>query len=213
VKVALTYILALAMGVSAAGAAGELAVKRVAQEVTPIGTADGGSMQCSFIRYAAQQQWANIDCLFDCAACATVGASSVEDLRIPLEFYSAAASRAHGGPLISETTVPAPLTRRQVVREIDAGRPVMVGINPNRVELSALPEHEAVISGYGRRGRDLVLRVDDPWDWLAGDDPYVRAGGKIVSRGVYDIPYGKFLHGLRWQISTMVRKKEAIHGK
>lgn len=64
-------------------------------------------------------------------------------------------------------------------KEIDEGRPIIVGVSPSGFKIKGISQHMALIVGYDDSSGDLKLTVNDPFPfeddrflWIA--NPYNR---------------------------------------
>lgn len=111
----------------------------------------------------------------------------------------------------------ATLGRNELRRELDAGNPVLAGINPwakpgAGVGTFAASAHLALIVGYGDLDGQLFVRINDPYPFVRekAGDPYVMNGGKLLQPGQYGISYDAFVSGLGWAESFLVRS-DGVH--
>jgi hypothetical protein len=104
-------------------------------------------------------------CLNNCANCLT-GAPNMSYLRNVLQNYPAVAARYSGQP-VNRIVTDAPtgvLSKDDVMSEIDADRPIVVGISPGGFTYGGQPEHVSVIVGYDDSDDDnFLLTVNDPF--------------------------------------------------
>lgn len=155
-------------------------------------------MQCSIVHYMAQAGMMPTECFFDCTQCPYPAFTS-ENLRIPLDKYSAAAA-LNGGNSVTSELLRSAAELSKVKEEIDAKRPILVGINPTLRGITASePEHLAVIIGY----EGETIRVNDPYDYF-DKDPYLSVGATKISDGVYDISYTELVKSFAWQTTVFV---------
>jgi hypothetical protein len=161
-----------------------------------------GDFQCGIVSLL------NPACASNCRNC-PVGAGSLTTISNMIKRYPVFAggvSRQDVGRLSAIPIVSA-LSTRSVMREIDAGRPVVAGISPTGFALPRGPsQHVALIIGYEGDEDDLTLVVNDPYPFSAEafasqPNPYEAAGGEEIGRGRYSIEYGEFRARLRWRES------------
>ena len=121
-------------------------------------------------------------------ACAVRGGGSWPTLQDMLKEYP----RKVGKQRIESKLAPGFLTAAQIKNEIDAGRPIIVGIG--FVPLTGVPLHVALIVGYVDKGGDVDLIVNDPWPYqlLKQESPYIKAGGSQNCEANYTIPRKAF---------------------
>ena len=77
--------------------------------------------------------------------------------------------------------VPSPLTQSQIQREIDARRPIVVGINPSGTVVFSESQHIAVIVGYQTQAGLFSVVVNDPFPYEAAGypDPYLLSVARV----------------------------------
>jgi len=142
-------------------------------------------------------------CMANCRAC-PFPAGQVATIKAMLQQYplmAGAITRQPVAPLRFQGG--AALTREQVRDEIDASRPILVGISPSGNPVFG-PQHVALIVGYESDANDnLFLIVNDPFPFSyfaprGIPDPYILAGGINVDAGRYRIEYARFRAYLKW---------------
>lgn len=142
--------------------------------------------------------------------CALKGGSSWENVQRMLRDYPVAAGQQHKqaqGP-INSTPWTGCLTADQIKKEIDEGRPILVGISPGSLPPAAkegigpVSQHVALIIGYQEINGKLQLIINDPWPYrLRSTDPnpYLKAGGSQNCEANYTIDRDQFCAKLGWQ--------------
>ena len=95
------------------------------------------------------------------------------------------------------------LSEAEVKKELDEGRPIIVGISPPGFKVDGTPQHMALIVGYDDRSGDLMLTVNDPFPyedmrflWIG--NAYLSARASGGSAGEYEIEYEAFRLRLKW---------------
>ena len=108
------------------------------------------------------------------------------------------------------------LSDAEVKKEIDEGRPIIVGLSPTGFKVDGIPQHMALIVGYDDRSGDLMLTVNDPFPyedmrflWIG--NAYLSARASGGSDGEYEIEYEAFRLRLKWT-QTMYRMTCTGHG-
>jgi hypothetical protein len=122
-----------------------------------------------------------------------------------LQRYPSAASPAGSGGMITLTarSKVGRLLEQDVKQELDAGRPIMVGLSPSGFKVDEATEHMALIVGYKDGSDDLTLIVNDPFPfeddrflWIG--NPYVRVHASATGDAQYEIGYDRFRGRLKW---------------
>ena len=108
------------------------------------------------------------------------------------------------------------LSDAEVKKEIDEGRPIIVGLSPTGFKVDGIPQHMALIVGYDDRSGDLMLTVNDPFPyedmrflWIG--NAYLSARASGGSAGEYVVEYEAFRLRLKWT-QTMYRMTCRGHG-
>jgi hypothetical protein len=83
------------------------------------------------------------------------------------------------------------------VHEIDANRPVLVGMSTTR-RTPGQAEHVALVVGYRDDGGELELVVNDPYPYSPLQNPYLHYGGTQLAPNQYRIAYTQFRDGVFW---------------
>src|SRR5256885_12592264 len=91
----------------------------------------------------------------------------------------------------------------EVKKELDEGRPIIVGNSPPGFKVDGTPQHIALIVGYDDSSDDLMLTVNDPFPyedmrflWIG--NAYLSARASGGSAGEYEIGYEAFRLRLKW---------------
>jgi hypothetical protein len=143
-------------------------------------------------------------CLANCRAC-PFPAGQVQTILAMLQQYPVMAGAFYGRQIVplSFQASHFPLSKQRVTDEIDADRPILVGISPSGPAVFG-PQHVALIVGYETDDNDnLFLVVNDPFPFAffaqqGMPDPYVQAGGENTDSGRYRIKYENFKTRLQW---------------
>lgn len=99
----------------------------------------------------------------------------------------------------------------QVVNQIKAQQPVVVGINPftgpNFIGTYAEPEHVALIVGYDDSTHTLIVNDPAPYQMVqafypALQDPYKQADATRLKAWQYEIKYETLVDAFSWQYSA-----------
>jgi hypothetical protein len=166
-----------------------------------------GHYQCGVIgamSIASNQQ----QCAQDCRLC-TFPAGDASTLMGMLIDYPRRAALLSGrrAPRLFVTHDDA-LLPRELRQELDAGRPVLAGINPQGMPAAfAASAHVALITGYSDAGGQLVLLVNDPFPFspTTWPDPYLQAGARLLRPGQYAVTYEAYTRQMGWIESFVVR--------
>jgi hypothetical protein len=135
-------------------------------------------------------------------ACAMSGGSSWKNLQEMLEKYPVETAKMR--PIGSEL-VPGCLNKDQIKKEIDAGRPIEVGITPGADPAPAANAHVALIIGYQEKGADFQVVVNDPWPYHVRTDPnfYIDEGGSRNCDANYTLDLKTFCKKAGWNGSLI----------
>ena len=108
------------------------------------------------------------------------------------------------------------LSEAEVQREIDEGRPIIVGLSPRGFKVDGIRQHMALIVGYDNSSGNLMLTVNDPFPfedmvflWIG--NPYVNARALEEGDGRYEVGYDAFRSKLKWT-QTLHRMTCTGHG-
>jgi hypothetical protein len=148
------------------------------------------------------------DCARDCRLCAFPAGTSATVLGMLVDYPRRAALLTNRpGPRLFASHADA-LSPVELRRELDAGRPVLAGINPAGIPATfAASAHVALIVGYAERNGQLWLLVNDPFPFAPSSwpDPYLAAGATLLQPGRYAVPYATYTGGMGWVESFLVR--------
>lgn len=135
-------------------------------------------------------------CDRECGRCVMPSGSNYGTLAMLTNYARLAGGRTFR---YAETRVLPPAA---VVRELDAGRPVMAGISYTRRIFDADAEHVVLVVGYELRDGRLDLLVNDPYPYPPGQNPFLRSGGVTVRPYQYRIAYEDFRQRVFWHWSV-----------
>jgi hypothetical protein len=153
----------------------------------------GGNFQCGIIALLHPV------CNQNCRSC-IVPAGSLTTMDNMLTRYPTVASQVTGTSTQISTTVSySRLSPAAILREVNAGRPIVAGISPSGYRDTGISQHVALIIGFD--GDALI--VNDPFPFRAAfsGNPYEAAGGREIRSGRYRIAYEAFASRLRWRES------------
>ncbi len=95
------------------------------------------------------------------------------------------------------------LSEAEIKREIDEGRPIIVGLSPRGFKVDGIRQHMALIVGYDNSSGNLMLTVNDPFPfedmvflWIGS--PYINARASEEGDGRYEVGYDAFRSKLKW---------------
>lgn len=151
-------------------------------------------------------------CAQNCGAC-VVGANSAATLRDMISKYSK--HRWNNAAQIDCDYVQRALTTAQIKTEIDAGRPIITGICTSGIP-RPVSEHVATLIGYaegtltGSGNACFMVKINDPYPYPRGQNPYIKAGGKRVANLQYEIEYDAFRTKLVWGESFSNFRRTAL---
>lgn len=123
-----------------------------------------------------------------------------------LEQYPLMARRGGTGGDIALTvqSKTGSLSEAEVKKEINEGRPIIVGVSPSGFKVDGISQHMALIIGYDDSSGDLMLTVNDPFPfeadrflWIANPyQPNMDMSGE--NDGQYEISFERFHSKIRW---------------
>lgn len=147
-------------------------------------------------------------CVTDCRLCNVPGGDATTVMGMLIDYPKRAATLAgKTSPRLFVTHADA-LTPVEVRRELDAGRPIVAGINPGgRPAAFAASAHVALVEGYADKDGELVLIVNDPFPFspTTWPDPYLANGAQMLRPGQYGIRYSTYISQMGWVESFLVR--------
>jgi hypothetical protein len=175
----------------------------------------GGAFQCGIVESLARID--SDQCAHQCYRPECIAAAGTPAfLKEMLEVYPkrAALSLKTAQPRIRADWRGAELPAAMLRREIDAGRPVIAGVNPFGIEREVgHSAHVALIVGYEDGGATVIVNDPGPYPILEPvaltDNPYRAAGGEMLVKGRYRIAYRAFLRELRW-IETLTVAADGV---
>lgn len=152
--------------------------------------------------------------------CVDCNISNVDEVAVVnmLEQYSALAThgRKAGDSALTVELKDGSLSEAEVKKEIDEGRPIIVGLSPRGFKVDGIRQHMALIVGYDTSSGDLMLTVNDPFPfedmvflWIGS--PYVNARALEEGDGRYEVGYDAFRSKLKWT-QTLYRMTCTGHG-
>jgi hypothetical protein len=148
-------------------------------------------------------------CARDCRRCVFPGGEAQRVMGMLVDYpRRAAALLGQESPRLF-VSLTGPLQRDELLAELDARRPVIVGINPDaRPQAFGASQHLALIVGYAQQGGRLLLIVNDPFPFspTGWPDPYLRAGAQPGdSPGRYLVDHDVFVARLGWAETFLLR--------
>jgi len=147
----------------------------------------------------------------DCLECNLPAGDEVTMIRM-LEQYPVTAKLGGTAGEIALTvqSKAGSLSELEVKKEIDEGRPIIVGVSPSGFKLDRISQHMALIVGYDDSSGALMLTVNDPFPfeddrflWISNPyQPNMDMSGE--NTGQYEISFERFRSKLKWN-QTMYR--------
>jgi Peptidase_C39 like family len=159
--------------------------------------------QCNLAQTMAQQRTdeASLRCSADCRACdgpandlATVIAVLVDGPRRTSWRLGQSVPRLFASPA-------GVLSHDDIGRELAAGRPIVLGINPTWTP--ALTQAQHLVLLIGQDGNRVL--INDPYDY-GKDNPYIKVGASSPQPRQHWIERSSLLEKLGWVESILVRK-------
>jgi hypothetical protein len=140
-------------------------------------------------------------CMFDCGLCQFPVGPMSNMHRVITGYGAFLRSNLIASRDLSATLVFRALSDQEIIEEIDAGRPIVVGIAPGGgFALPNASAHIAVIVGYDTSGGTMDVIVNDPYpfDLVTLQNPYVAAGGTRQQFGRFRISVRALTLNLQW---------------
>ena len=149
------------------------------------------------------------ECARDCRRCNVAGGDATTVMGMLVE-YPRRASMLTGSsvPRLFVAHAQA-LSPAELKRELDAGHPVVAGINPaSRPDTFGASAHVALIVGYRVIDGMLWLLVNDPFPFSPAiwADPYLAVGARLLEPGRYGVPYATYTEQMGWVESFLLRR-------
>jgi hypothetical protein len=96
------------------------------------------------------------------------------------------------------------LSEAEVKKELNEGRPIIVGVSPSGFKVNGISQHMALIIGYNDSSGNLMLTVNDPFPfeadrflWIANPyQPNMDMSGE--NEGQYEISFDRLRLRVRW---------------
>jgi hypothetical protein len=109
------------------------------------------------------------------------------------------------------------LSEAEVKKELNEGRPIIVGVSPSGFKVNGISQHMALIVGYDDSSGALMLTVNDPFPfeddrflWIANPyQPNMDMSGE--NNGQYEISFERFRSKIKWT-QTMYQITCTGHG-
>lgn len=177
-------------------AAGEMALRHLnIPSINPI-----GNYQCGIVATLGSTCWN------DCGLCITPIGSTYNLSNVLNNYQSITRQYGYKGRLF-KTEPGQRMSFRELIDEIDAGRPVLAGISPSgmgKYYPQGMSEHVVVVVGYQNNGPVRQLLINDPMPYgKFGFDPYLQIGADRVQGGHYRISYDRFVNLLGYKDSIV----------
>jgi len=162
----------------------------------------GNDYQCGIVGAVGYSQNGACDaCNINCGNCIRP-AGSAQMVSYMLSAYPKVACKTlyQNNVTLKNQFVANFLAPNFLISELNAGRPVIAGINPgSQFVLPGNSQHVSLIVGYFYSGSNLIIKINDPFPYfITGFDPYVFNGAINNGDLSYKIPYINFVNGLVW---------------
>ncbi|MGQ0666064.1 MAG: C39 family peptidase [Nitrospiraceae bacterium] len=140
----------------------------------------------------------------NCLECQLPTADDAAMVNLLEHYPSAAIPAASGGATrLTARSKAGRLSEAEVKQELDANRPIIVGLSPSGFKVDGATQHMALIVGYKEGPDNLTLIVNDPFPfeddrflWIG--NPYVRVHALGAGDAEYEIAYDRFRGRLKW---------------
>jgi hypothetical protein len=148
-------------------------------------------------------------CARDCRRCTVPGGDAATVMNMLVEYPRRVAllsGQSVPRLFVSHTGV---LRPDELRGELDAGRPIVVGVNPGgRPAAFSAAAHVALVVGYRMIDEQLWLLVNDPYPFSpkTWPDPYLAVDATALAPGRYLLPYRRAVEGLAWTESFLIRR-------
>jgi len=155
-----------------------------------------GNYQCGIVA-----AWFGGQCLFNCALCQFPVGPMSNMYQVVTGYGGFLRLNGVSSRSLNATLLFRGLSAQEVKTEIDAARPVIVGIAPGGgFALPNASQHIAVLVGYDyTRGTDEVVINDPyPFDIVPSPNPYVAAGGVRIGAAQFRVRISALLGLLGW---------------
>lgn len=159
-----------------------------------------GNYQCGIVA----AWFVNTPCAFDCSLCvAPIGVMSNEYTLIT-QYGLLANNFGIPSRVLSASLTFRPLAAEEIKAEIDARRPIIIGISPgNNFAIPNASAHVAVLIGYDFDSPTHTVIVNDPFPfsfvpYLQFPHPYLSNGGVQLRQGQYRLPLASLYGALAW---------------
>jgi hypothetical protein len=133
-------------------------------------------------------------CMSNCRAC-PLPARSFNTIQAMLNQYP----RLAGDQPLRFTSSYSPIETDTIKEEIDADRPILIGITPSGARLP-ISQHVALLIGYEEDEDQFFVIVNDPFPYrFYNVNPFASLGGEMLEPGQYKIKYQTLRGPLRWR--------------
>ena len=100
------------------------------------------------------------------------------------------------------------LSESEVKKELNEGRPIIVGVSPSGFKIDGISQHMALIIGYDDSSGKLMLTVNDPFPFE--DDRFLWIGNPYQPNmdmsgendGQYEVSFERFRSKIKWNQTT-----------
>lgn len=145
-------------------------------------------------------------CFYNCSLCAFGSGSDAGSARVLIQYPQIVQQLVPVRvPQVSANLFERRLSMSEVQQEIDAGRPIELGVTPEG-PFQGQAGHDVVLVGYSApNASTFLVTINDPapYDLLVGplQNPYRLAGGTVLQPWQYQIPYAALASALKWSAS------------
>jgi len=147
----------------------------------------GGNYQCGIVG----AWFSNSACVFNCGLCPNPIGPMSNELAVIRGYGPFANTFGFPSRVLSASLIFRALSAAEIKNEIDAGRPVVVGIAPGGgFALPNASQHIAVLVGYEFTASSQTVIVNDPFPFNFA--PYSQIAHPYLSRGAQQLQQGQY---------------------
>lgn len=150
-----------------------------------------GNYQCGIIGSI----FPGSNCSYDCFQCVRGSGSNAMTVKMFKDYAWIA------GRKIFDCQEGKELDFKTIKQNIQADKPILCGISPNRRIYSYGAEHVVVLVGYKIINNVPYIIINDPYPYPRPENLYLNAGGTSLKNYQYLIPLQKFTNNIFWHWS------------